>query len=332
MSNQLSSSSNLTYKMKAATRRKYSQPSGIEIRNMNTPNPSDNEILVKVFATTVNRSDCANLMAKPFLMRFVLGFFKPKKIILGTDFAGEVVTTGKHVKSFSVGDRVLSFKDTGLSSQAEYLTISETDAHQIPAAIGYKQAVASLEGAHYAYSFIHKTKIESGQHILINGATGAIGSALLQFVKQYDVHISATCSTENIELIKSLGADKVYDYTAEDFTKSGKKYDHIFDAVGKSIYGLCKPILKKKGTYTSSELGPYAQNLFYSIILSKKVIFPVPDKIEKTIPYVISLLRERKFKPLIDRTYGLSDIINAYDYVLSGRKLGNVILDLSSTN
>lgn len=143
-------------------------------------------------------------------MGFVLGLFKPRKIILGTDFAGEVVATGKNVTSFGINDRVFGFNDTGSESQAEYIT-AEKKLFPIPEKINYKQAAASLEGANYAYTFIHKVSIQPGQRILINGATGAIGSALLQFVRQYDVHITATCNKKNIELIQSLGADKIYD-------------------------------------------------------------------------------------------------------------------------
>ena len=173
--------------MKASIRRIYGSPNQIKIEQIEELFPKENEVLIRVYATTVNRTDCANLTANPFIMRFILGLFKPRKIILGTDFAGEVVTTGKNVKSFNVGAKVFGFIDTGSESQAEYLTTTIDNIFPIPENIDYKQAAASLEGAHYAYSFIHKVNIKSGQSILINGATGGIGSALLQFVKQYDV-------------------------------------------------------------------------------------------------------------------------------------------------
>jgi NADPH:quinone reductase-like Zn-dependent oxidoreductase len=210
----------------------------------------------------------------------------------------------------------------------------ESNLLSIPENIDYKQAAASLEGAHYAYSFIHKVNILSGQRILINGATGAIGSALLQFVKQFDVQLTATCDTKNIELVKSLGADKIYDYTSEDFTKDQEKYDFVFDAVGKSTFGKCKPILKNGGVYISSELGPFAQNLFFAlttpVIGKKKVIFPIPFSIKKTMPYISNLLTKDKFKPVIDREYLLQDISKAYEYVLSGQKTGNVIININN--
>ncbi|WP_291870491.1 NAD(P)-dependent alcohol dehydrogenase [Maribacter sp.] len=319
--------------MKASIRRKYGASSKITIENIEKPIPKDNEVLIKVYATTVNRTDCAILTAQPFIMRFILGFFKPKKIILGTDFAGKVVAVGKNIKSSITNDKVFGFADTGLESQAEYIALTPKEhLFSIPENIDYKQAAASLEGAHYAYTFIHKVNIQSGQKILINGASGGIGSALLQFVKQYNVKITATCNTKNLKLIKSLGADKIYDYTKENFTVDEDKYDFIFDTVGKSTFRKCKPLLKEKGIYISSELGAYSQNLFYAITTSisknKKVIFPLPYSTQKTIPYIMDLLKKGKFIPVIDREYSLEDISKAYEYVITGEKTGNVIINI----
>ena len=318
-------------KMKASIRKKYCLPNQIKVESIDKPIPNENEVLIKIYATTVNRTDCANLTAKPFIMRFVLGLFKPRKTILGTDFAGELISIGKNVKSFSIGDKVFGFNDTGSESQAEYVTTTVENLFLIPEKIDYKQAAASLEGASYAYSFIHKVNIQSGQNILINGATGGIGSALLQFVRQYDVNITATCNTNNIQLIKSLGADNIYDYTKKDFTKENDKYDFIFDAVGKSTFGKCLTLLKEKGIYISSELGPYSQNIFYPLltsILSKKVIFPIPYSKQKTIPFICKLLENGKFNPVIDREYALEDISKAYEYVTKGQKIGNVLINM----
>ena len=320
--------------MKASIRRKYGSPNQIKIESIDKPIPKENEVLIKVYATTVNRTDCANLTAKPFIMRFVLGLFKPRKTILGTDFAGKVESTGENVKSFSTGDKVFGFNDTGSESQAEYVITTVENLFPIPEKIDYKQAAASLEGASYAYTFIHKVNIQSGQNILINGATGGIGSALLQFVRQYDVNITATCNTKNIKLIESLGADNIYDYTKKDFTKENDKYDFIFDAVGKSTFGKCLSLLKEKGIYISSELGPYSQNIFYPLltsILSKKVIFPIPYSKQKTIPYICNLLEKGKFNPVIDREYALEDISKAYEYVIKGQKIGNVLIKIEES-
>ncbi len=319
--------------MKAAIRLKYGSPDTIKIMESDIPTPNKDEILLKVHATTVNRTDCANLTAKPFIMRFVLGFLKPRKTILGTDFAGSVIAKGSDVKRFNIGDKLFGFDDMGASSQAEYIIVSKDgNILPIPENIDYKKAAASIEGAHYAYTFIHKVVIKPGQKILINGATGAIGSSLLQFVKQFNVTITATCHKENIELIKSLGADKIYDYTTEDFTKDQEKYDFIFDAVGKSTFRKCKPLLTHNGIYISSEVGSFAQNIFFAlttpIISNKKVIFPKPFRIKQTMPYISNLLTKNTFTPLIDREYSLDTIPEAYEYVLSEKKIGNVIITI----
>lgn len=319
--------------MKAAIRRHYCSPEKIQIEEIEKPVPNDNEVLIKVYATTVNRTDCANLTAKPFIMRFVLGLFKPRKIILGNDFAGMVVEIGKNIQDFNLNDRVFGFTDTGLESMAEYMKIvPKGNISRIPDNYDFKQAVASLEGAHYAYSFIRRAGIKSGQSILINGATGAIGSASLQFVNQFHIRITATCSTKNIQLVESLGANKVIDFTKDDFTKDSEKYDFIFDAVGKSTFGKCKHLLKNGGVYISSELGPYAQNPFLALLTSlgskKKVIFPIPFNVQKTLPYIKDLLEKGKFKPVIDREYSLNEISKAYEYVMSGEKTGNVIISI----
>ncbi|WP_339712958.1 NAD(P)-dependent alcohol dehydrogenase [uncultured Kriegella sp.] len=319
--------------MKASIRRNYCLPSQLKIEQIEKPIPKDNEVLIRVYATTVNRTDCANLTAKPFIMRFVLGLFKPRKIIVGTDFAGEVIAIGKNVNSINMGDRVFGFNDTGSESQAEYLTTVTENTFTIPKNIDFKQAAASLEGAHYAYTFIHKVNIKSGQRILINGATGAIGSALLQFVRQYEVNITATCNTKNIELIQTLGADKIFDYTKKDFTDDSGKYDFIFDTVGKSTFGKCKSLLNKKGVYISSELGPYSQNVFYPLlnaISSKKVIFPIPYHKSETIPYISRHLAKGSFRPVVDREYQLKDIAKAYEYVIKGEKTGNVLINIKN--
>ncbi|MGA9325730.1 MAG: NAD(P)-dependent alcohol dehydrogenase [Salegentibacter sp.] len=319
--------------MKAALRYQYGSPDRIRIEEIQKPAPQDNEVLVKVHAATVNRTDCANLTAKPFIMRFVLGFFKPAKVILGTDLAGEIEAVGKNIQDFKVGDRVFGFNDTGLESQAEYTAIIPWNAalQTIPENISYQEAAASLEGAHYAYTFMQKSKLKPGQKGLINGASGAIGSALLQFMKQYDLKVAVTCGTGNIELMRSLGADEVFDYTKEDFTKKSATYDFIFDAVGKSTFDKCKPLLKKGGIYISSEPGPYIQNVFFALFssfMSKKVIFPVPLSRTKSLSYIKELLEKQKFQPVIDRKYQLSEITDAYRFVMSGQKTGNVVIDI----
>lgn len=321
--------------MKAAFRDRYCNPEALTVREIEKPSPRENEILVRVHATTVNRTDCAVLTARPFIMRFFTGLFKPKFAIPGTDFAGEVVAVGQDVTKFAVGDRLFGFKDDGLPTQAEYLAVAEDRAiARIPATIDYHTAAASLEAAHYAYNFLNKVKLAAGQDVLVNGASGGIGSAMLQFLKHFGVRVTAVCNTKNVALIQKLGADTVIDYQKEDFTQIKDKFDFVFDAVGKSTFRKCKPLLKDKGIYISSELGPKAQNpflaLFTPLFGGKRVIFPLPVDIPRSIKFISDLLETGEFKPVIDRTYPLDKIAEAYAYVMTGEKTGNVVIEVRS--
>lgn len=323
--------------MKAAIRRKYGSFENIKVETVEKPYPKDHEVLIKVCATTVNRTDCAVAAATPFVMRFFTGLLKPKLPILGTDFAGIVVAIGQKVTTFKVNDKVFGFNDQGLSSQAEYMVFPEDGAMAlIPNNITFQQAAASLEGAHYAFNMINKIKLNTSQRILINGATGGIGSALLQMLKYHKIYVTAVSDTKNLELIKNLGADKIYDYTKEDFTQYTDKYDFVFDAVGKSTFGKCKPLLKQGGAYISSELGPNMENLylalFTKVVGEKRVIFPIPLDIKASIRFIKELLEKGKYKPVIDdRKYSLETINEAYKYVASGQKTGNVVISFENT-
>ncbi|WP_455367299.1 NAD(P)-dependent alcohol dehydrogenase [[Eubacterium] cellulosolvens] len=318
--------------MKAIVCTKYGPPDILQLKEVEKPTPNANEVLIKVYATTVNRTDCGILRAKPFVIRFFTGIFKPKPI-LGTEFAGKIVTVGKNVLSFKVGDKVFGFDDVGLGSHAEYMTISENKALTIiPKNVTYEQAAASTEGAHYAYNFIKKVNLKRAQKILVNGATGAIGSAAVQFLRYFGVNVTAVCNTKNMRLVKSLGADRVIDYMKEDFTKDDQKYNFIFDAVGKSTFTKCKPLLHPGGVYMSSELGPMAQNIFFALITpiigNKKVIFPIPSDPRRSVLFIKKLIEKGKFKAVIDKKYPLEQIVEAYRYVEKGQKTGNVIITL----
>jgi len=321
--------------MKAIVYTKYGPPDVLQLKEVAKPIPKDNEVLIKIYATTVNRTDCATIRAIPFFARLFTGVFKPKKQIPGTEFAGKIEEIGKNVKSFKVGDKVFGFDDQGSGSHAQYMTIAEDKAlTTIPENITYEQAAVSTEGAHYAYNFIKKVNIKSGQKILVNGATGAIGSAAVQLLKYFDVNVTAVCNTKNIELVKSLGANKVIDYTKEDFTKDEEKYNFVFDAVGKSSFAKCKPLLQSSGIYISSDLGYMAQNVFLPLITpiikpmigNKKTVFPIPTDIRRSILLIKKLIEEGKFKAVIDRKYPLEQIVEAYRYVETGHKTGNVVI------
>jgi NADPH:quinone reductase-like Zn-dependent oxidoreductase len=323
--------------MKAIVCTKYGSPDVLELKEVEKPIPKDNEVLIKIHATTVNRTDCAMLRAEPFISRFVTGLFKPNKPIQGTEFAGKIEAVGKNVSSFKVGDMVFGFDDNNFGSHAQYMTILEDKAlTTIPKNMTYEQAAASTEGAFYANNFINKVNLKSGQKVLVNGATGAIGSAAVQFLKYFGANITAVCNTKNIELVKSLGADKVIDYTKEDFTKDDQKYNFIFDTVGKSSFAKCKPLLQPGGVYISSEFGSMAQNIFYALITpiigNKKVIFPLPTDCRGSILFIKKLIEKEKFKAVIDRKYPLEQIVEAYRYVEKGQKTGNVVITVEHNN
>ncbi|MES2652518.1 MAG: NAD(P)-dependent alcohol dehydrogenase [Bacteroidota bacterium] len=317
--------------MKAAIRYKYCDPSQLRITKVPVPVPGNNEILVKVKATTVNRSDCGVLTGKPYLIRCFTGLLKPTLPVTGTDFAGIVVAKGDEVSNFGIGDNVYGFFDQGLSSHAEYVVVPVKKAVlKKPDHITFEQAAASLEGAHYAFYFLNELKLKAGDSVLVNGGTGAVGNAALQFLKHFKVLVTVTCETEFVAVLKSHGADTVIDYTNEDFTERNEQFDYIFDAVGKSSFAKCKPLLKPKGIYISSELGSYWQNPLLALLSpfmpDKKVKFPLPLSINRSMKFIDELLVNGEFIPLIDRRYKFDEIEKAFNYVLSGQKKGNVIL------
>ncbi|MEQ7802628.1 NAD(P)-dependent alcohol dehydrogenase [Pedobacter sp. ASV1-7] len=317
--------------MKAAIRYQYCNPEQLRITTVPIPSPFDDEILVKVKATTVNRTDCGVLTGKPWLIRCFIGLFKPALPVTGTDFSGIVVARGVNVSQFDIGDNVYGFFDQGLSSQAEYVAVPVKKAiFKKPENFTYEQAAASLEGAHYAFYFLSKMKLKAGDNVLINGGTGAIGNAAVQFLKYFKMRVTVTCETDYTELLKLQGADRVIDYKKEDFTKLDEQFDYVFDAVGKSTFAQCKPLLKPNGIYISSELGPNWQNPLLALVSpfmsGKKVKFPIPLSAHRSLRFIDERIKSGEFKPLIDRKYRLDDIAEAYNYVLSGKKKGNVII------
>lgn len=319
--------------MKAITRTRYGGPEVLTVQEVEPPVPKDHEVLVRVHATTVNRTDCGILWARPFVIRFFTGLFKPKHRIAGTDFAGRVEAVGNAVTSFQVGDRVWGFYDEGLQSHAHYMTLAEGKAiAKIPDGITYAQAAASGEGAHYGFNSIHKMKLVPGQKVLVNGATGAIGSASVQLLKHYGLHVTATCATPHVELMRGLGADRVIDYTQEDFTEDAEQYHFVFDSVGKSTFGKSKRVLLPGGVYISSELGPRGENLYLPLFTrlfgKRRVIFPIPFNCRRTVLFMTQLIQDGKFKAVIDRTYAMEQVAEAYRYVDAGQKIGNVILSM----
>lgn len=316
--------------MKAAVYRKYGPPEVVLLEEAEKPVPKDNEVLIKIHATTVNRTDCAFRSAELFINRLFSGLSGPKKKILGSEFAGEIVGIGKDVQSLKPGDKVFGF-NVKFGAHAEYMVMAEDGAlTTMPHGITYQEAAPITEGAYYAWCDIQAAKIKSGQKILINGATGAIGSAAVQLAKYLGAEVVAVCNTPNMEFAKLLGADAVIDYTQQDFTKINQLFDVVFDAVGKSSFGKCKPLLKKGGIYMSTELGYMSQNIFLALITpvlgGKKVLFPIPTIKQKDVVFLKELVEAKKYKPVIDRHYTLGQIVEAYQYVETGQKRGNVVI------
>ena len=318
--------------MKALCRSRYGMPDVLEIRSLSTPTPKGDEVLVKVMATTVNRTDGGILRGMPLLIRAYSGFPQPRNAVPGTDFVGDIVAVGKSHTLFKVGDRVMGLNDNGrVMSQAEFIVTSPAiSMMKIPEGIDYFTAVAGLEGGHYAYNFINKLSISPGEKVMVNGGTGAIGSAAIQFLKHYGLYVTATCRKEHIERVLDLGADRVIDYLETDFTEDKEQFDYVFDAVGKSSFGKCKRILKPKGVYISSELGAGWQNIWLAMVtpLSKgrKVIFPIPTDIPASLAFIKTLLASGSYRPLIDRRYSLNKAADAYRYMLTGQKVGSILL------
>jgi NADPH:quinone reductase-like Zn-dependent oxidoreductase len=323
--------------MKAAVQTRYGRPDVVRISELEKPTPKHNEVLVKVHATTVNRTDCACRAAKPFFMRFFTGLIRPRATVLGNEFSGVVAAVGGGVTSFKVGDRVFGYNEGPFGAHAEYMAIPEDGSlATMPVNVTYEEAAPSTEGSHYALTHIRAAKVQNGQDVLVYGATGAIGSAAVQLLRSLGANVTAVCDTDNLEMVRGLGATKVIDYTTQDFTNDEQAYDVVLDSVGKSSFSQCKRLLKPDGIYISSELGPAAQNPFLALIApihgGKKVMFPIPKHDQEMVRFFKDLIESGDFKPVIDRTYPLDQIVEAYRYVETGQKIGNVVISLEPSH
>lgn len=319
--------------MKAAVHTRYGPPEVVQVREVAKPVANANEMLIRVNASTVNRTDCGFRSAEYFVSRFFSGLFKPNQQTLGCEFAGVVEAVGKEVPSFRVGDRVFGFNDERFGGHAEYLTRTEREAVLMPAGMTFAEAAALTEGAHYALSSIRAAKVQVGHRVLVYGATGAIGSAAVQLLKHFGTTVTAVCATNHVDLVKSLGADRVVDYTREDFTQSGETYQFVFDAVGKRSFGECKPLLTERGVYISTELGKRGENVYLALLApllgGRRVLFPIPKTRREDFIFLKELAESGLFKPVIDRTYPLEQIVEAYRYVEIGQKVGNVVITVA---
>ncbi len=320
--------------MKAIVCTKYGPPEVLQLKEVVKPTPKDNEVLIKVYATTVTTAGCAFQKGDPFISRFSTGLIKPKNPILGYELAGEIEAIGKDVKLFKEGDQVFGYAVNSCGAHAEYICLPEDGQLAIkPANMTYEEAAAAVDGVLTALPFLRKGNIQSGQKVLINGTSGSIGTFAVQLAKYFGAEVTGVCSTTNLELVKSLGADKVIDYTKKDFTKSGQTYDIIFDTVGKSSFTHCKSSLKQRGIYLATMPTPalMLQMLWTSKIGSKKaaIVFAGLRSVSertKDLIFLKELIEAGKLKSVIDKSYSLAQIAEAYRYVDKGHKKGNVVI------
>ena len=322
--------------MKAVVHTAYGPPDELQLKEIEKPIPTDNEVLMKIHATTVTTTDC-NVRNCTFLpkllrlpMRMQFGFQKPKSKILGIDLAGEVEAVGKDVKRFNVGDQVLGTPEPAFGAHAEYVCISEDGVLvKKPVNMTYEEAASVTLAGHTALYFIRDLgKIQAGQNVLINGASGAVGTFAVQLAKYYGAEVTGVCSTTNLEMVKSLGANQVIDYTREDFTKNDQTYDVIFDAVHKSSFMRCKNSLKETGIYlvTMPSLTFLLQTLWTSMVGNKKIKNGSRHATVEDLFFFKELIEAGKLKTVIDRSYPLEEIADAFRYVEKGHKKGNVVI------
>ncbi|MFD4929808.1 NAD(P)-dependent alcohol dehydrogenase [Peribacillus butanolivorans] len=326
--------------MKAIICTKYGPPDVLQLKEVEKPAPKDNEVLIKIYATTVSSGDArmrSSTFPKGFWLpgRIALGLIKPKKSILGYELAGEIEAIGKDVKRFNEGDLVFGFTGASFGANAEYICLPEERVVVKPDNMTYEEAASVPFGALSSLFFLRdKGNIQSGQKVLIYGASGSLGTFAIQLAKHFGSEVTGVCSTTNLELVKSLGADKVIDYTNEDFTKYGKTYDIIFDTVGKTSFSRCKSSLKQKGFYLAAVAGlpQFVQMLWTSMIGSKKVIGGITPGRTEDLIFLKELIEAGKIKSVIDRHYPLEQIAEAHSYVEKGHKKGNVVITLEHNN
>lgn len=319
--------------MKAAVRTRYGTPEVVRVEEIEQPSPGDDGLLIKVHETAVNRTDCGYRGGIPFLIRFFSGFRRPKVTVLGNEFAGEVVAVGNDVTAFSLGDRVCGHCEGTFGAHAEYMTIRAGRLiARSPTTSTFEQAAPSTEGSHYALNMLKGAEVRKGQAVLIYGATGAIGSAVVQIAKSLGADVTAVCDTAHVGLVGRLGADRVVDYQTTDFTQDDQRYDLVLDAVGKSSFRRCRQLLKPRGIYISSDVGILWHGpilaLLTPLFRGRTLVFPIPRRDPEAVEYLRRLIESGEFKPVIDRQYPLDQIVDAYRYVESGEKIGNVVITL----
>ncbi|QQS35448.1 MAG: NAD(P)-dependent alcohol dehydrogenase [Ignavibacteriales bacterium] len=323
--------------MKASITTGYGPPEVLQVKEIQTPVPKENEILIKIYASSVTAGDCELRRFKiPLLfwlpIRFYMGLFKPRKKILGQEFSGVVESTGKSVTKFKKGDKVFGSTEMHLSAHAEYISIPETyPVGMIPDIMNFEEASGVPVGAFNALVFLKRANIKPGQKILIYGSTGSIGTFAVQIAKYFGAEVTAVCREESFKLMESLGVDKMIDYTKGPYWKSGEKYDIVFEVVGKTPYGWGIKALKEKGIYllANPKMGAKFRGFLTSIMTKIKVSSKTVDYTTEDLILIKKMIEEKKVKPVIDRTFPLEKIQDAHRYVELGTKVGNVIITIN---
>jgi NADPH:quinone reductase-like Zn-dependent oxidoreductase len=327
--------------MKAVVYNNYGPPEVIQLKEVDKPIPKDNEVLIKIFATTVSATDCIFRKGEPFFARLFTGLTKPKHQILGSEFAGEIEAVGRGVKLFKVSDNVFG-TTPGYGSYAQHICLPEESATlaKMPSNKSYEAAIACCDGFLTSLPFLRdKGKIEKGNSVLVIGASGSVGSAAVQLAKYFGAVVTGICRTSSKDLVKSIGVDKVIDYTKEDFTKSGETYDIIFDSVGKTTFSKCKNSLKQNGKFLEAGItfGIFSHVLWTSMFGKKKAMIMAtglrpPTERTKDLNFIKELVETTKIKPVIDRQCPLEQIAEAHKYVDTGHKMGNVVITIEHIN
>lgn len=317
--------------MRAVTHRRYGPPSVLAIEEIPVPTPKPNDVLIEVHAAAVNRTDCGLRSAKPFIARFFTGLRRPRQPIQGTEVAGVVAAVGDAVTRFAVGDRVFGVNANDYGTHAEYVCMAETaPLAKMPDSLSFVDAAGMCDGMILAINYTRRVDLGPGDRILIYGSSGAIGTAAVQLAKIAGAHVTAVCRAPQLDLMRSLGADEVIDYTATDYTRTGERYDVVLDSVGKSSYRRCRRMLVKRGVYMSTDLGFMWQNPFLALATRwlpvRKLYFPIPPYRQSDVELLARMVEAGQYRAVIDRTYPLDEIGTAVDYVESQQKIGNVVL------
>ncbi len=322
--------------MKAIVYEQYGPPEVLQLKEVEKPTPKKNEVLINVHATTTTAAEGLMRRADAFYERAILGLRKPRRKILGLEFAGEITEVGQHVTQFKEGDQVYGFTGFRLGAYAEYCCMPETGslAHK-PTNVTYEEAAAIVDGASTALFFLRdKAHIQKGQQVLINGASGSIGTAAVQLARYFGADVTGVCSGTNIDLVKSLGANQVIDYTKEDFSQNGIAYDIIFDTVGKSSFSRCKGVLKANGVYltTTPSMNSLLHMLQTSLGNGKKAITAMSIEKREALQFIKTLIEAAHIKPVIDKRYSMGQIVEAHRYVDTGHKKGNVVITIANNS